>query len=95
MSIHDGSRPSKEHGFFERISYYFRAIEKIKRINEFAEKLKQSLAQMALFWLSKDKRITSVLIGARSVEQLGNNIHALSSKEYSEDELLRIDNILR
>ena len=54
----------------------------------------QSLAQMALALLSKDNRITSVLIGASSVVQLNNNIDSLQNLNFSTAELLEIENIL-
>ena len=50
---------------------------------------------MALAWLLKDTRITSVLIGASSVQQLDNNIDCLHHLLLSEDELTAIDNILK
>jgi L-glyceraldehyde 3-phosphate reductase len=59
-----------------------------------ARQRNQSLAQMALAWLLKDKRITSVLIGASSVQQLDNNLDALSNLNFSSDELNAIENIL-
>ena len=60
-----------------------------------AGKRKQSLAQMALSWLLKDKRITSVLIGASSVQQLDDNIDALQNTDYAEEELNEIEIILK
>ena len=54
----------------------------------------QSLAQMALAWLLKDKRVTSVLIGASSVKQLQSNIESLDNLDFSESELEEIDKIL-
>lgn len=49
---------------------------------------------MALAWLQKDKRITSVLIGASSVKQLCNNIDCLQNTDFSHDELNAIEKIL-
>ena len=51
----------------------------------------QSLAQMALAWALRDPRITSVLVGARTVEQLDNSLGALESPGFTEDELARIN----
>jgi L-glyceraldehyde 3-phosphate reductase len=50
---------------------------------------------MALAWVLKDPRITSVLIGASSVSQLENNLAALASAPFAQDELLTIDTILK
>jgi len=69
-------------------------LPKIKRLNEIAAQRGQSLAQMALAWLLKDHRITSVLVGASSVAQLENNLGALQNKVFSREELLAIDAVL-
>jgi L-glyceraldehyde 3-phosphate reductase len=60
-------------------------------LNEIAEQRNQSLAQMALAWLLKDKRITSVLIGASSVGQLNNNIDSLQNLNFTVTELEMIE----
>ena len=65
------------------------------RLNQVAARRNQSLAQMALSWLLKDKRVTSVLIGVSSVEQLHNNLACLNNLDYSIEELQEIENILR
>ena len=70
-------------------------IEIIKKLNAIAAERKQSLAQMALAWILKDKRITTVLIGASSVKQLDNNIDCLLNPEFSKEELLGIENVLK
>jgi L-glyceraldehyde 3-phosphate reductase len=70
-------------------------LEQVKALNEIALQRNQSLAQMALVWLLKDTRITSVLIGASSVQQLDNNIDCLNHLLLSEDEISAIDNILK
>jgi L-glyceraldehyde 3-phosphate reductase len=59
-------------------------LSKVKRLNELAEQRNQSLAQMALAWLMKDKRITTVLIGASSVAQLDDNLACLDNLNFSE-----------
>lgn len=69
-------------------------IEKIQALNRFAGDRGQSLARMALSWILRDKRITSVLIGASSVEQLQDNLGAIQNTDFSEDELKKIDQIL-
>lgn len=69
-------------------------LPQIKKLNEIAVKRGQSLSQMAIAWLLKDKRVTSVLIGASSVAQLENNLGALGNKKFSTDELEAIESVL-
>lgn len=63
----------------------------LNALNDIASSRGQSLAQLALSWALRDPRVTSVLIGASSVEQLENNIGALQNLEFSADELGKID----
>ena len=63
----------------------------IRALNEIARRRGQSLAQLALAWLARDPRVTSVVIGASSVKQLEQNIAALEHQEFSADELAEID----
>jgi L-glyceraldehyde 3-phosphate reductase len=70
-------------------------INKIKQLNEVAKKRGHSLAQMAIAWLLKDKRVTSVLVGASSAAQLENSLGALKNLSFDSDELMSIEKILR
>ncbi len=63
----------------------------VRRLNEIAEKRGQQLAQLALQWALRDRRVTSLVIGASSVHQLDANLDALDGPELSEDELHDID----
>ena len=63
----------------------------MRALNELAQERGQSLAQLALAWLLRDDRVTSVLIGASSVAQLDDNLAALDNLSFSADELARID----
>ena len=92
--IPEGSRAAKAWGFL-RPNQVEPAIEKVKKLNEIAREREQSLAQMALAWILKDKRITSVLIGASSVKQLEDNIATLRFLTFSEEELRQIEDILK
>ncbi|MDI3319305.1 L-glyceraldehyde 3-phosphate reductase [Pinibacter soli] len=92
--IPEGSRAAKEHGFLQEKDITPERLQKIQKLNELAKTRNQSLAQMALSWLLKDKRITTVLIGASSVAQLDNNIDSLNNIDYSESELKAIEDIL-
>jgi len=69
-------------------------LPKIKALNEIASERGQSLAQMAISWILKDDRITSVLIGASKTEQILDSIKAIDNTTFSEEELLKIENIL-
>lgn len=69
--------------------------EKVVALNEIANKRGQSLAQMALAWVLKDRRITSVLIGASSVQQITQNIELLKNHIFHDDELKLINDILQ
>lgn len=71
-----------------------KAVRRAVRLNEIAARRGQSLAQMALAWLLHIEGITSVLIGASSVQQLQNNIAAIGNTEFSEEELRLIDQII-
>jgi L-glyceraldehyde 3-phosphate reductase len=64
----------------------------LRALNEIALSRGQSLAQMALAWIARDARVSSVLIGASSVGQLEQNIAALDNLEFSAEELAQIDN---
>jgi len=67
---------------------------KVKALNQHAEQRGQTMAQMALAWILHRKQVTSVLIGASSVEQLEDNIATLNNLDFTRDELAYIDNIL-
>jgi len=69
-------------------------VEKIKLLNNLALGRGQTLAQMAIAWLLKDHRVTSVLVGASSVGQLQNSIDALNATAFNTDELQKIESIL-
>jgi L-glyceraldehyde 3-phosphate reductase len=70
-------------------------LMQIKQLNEIAKGRNQTLAQMALAWLLKDKRVTSVLIGASSVAQLDNNIDCLNNLNFTTEELDKIEGLIK
>lgn len=92
--IPKGSRADKPHGFLKPEEITIEKIKIIKKLNDFAKTRNQSLAQMALVWLLKDKRITSVIVGASTVNQLEENIRALDNREFSDDELTIIETMV-
>ena len=91
--IPQNSRAAKSWGFLQE-NEVGKAIDKVKALNEMAEVRGQSLAQMAIAWLLRHKQLTSVLIGASSVEQLNDNLGSLDYLLFSEEELTEIDGIL-
>lgn len=70
-------------------------LPKIKELNLIAVNREQSLAQMAISWILKDKRITSVLIGASKTEQILDSIKATENTTFSSEELIKIEAILK
>lgn len=69
-------------------------ISKVKQLNELALQRGQKLAHMALAWLLKDERVTSVLIGASKPAQVTDSIKCLENYRFSEEELNKINSIL-
>ncbi|QBN20350.1 aldo/keto reductase [Flavobacterium nackdongense] len=92
--IPENSRASNPNGFLKAEDITEEKIKVIVALNDIAQSRNQSLAQMALAWLLKDNRITSVLIGASSVGQLQNNIDALENIDFTKAELDKIEGIL-
>lgn len=90
-----GSRASKPSGFLQEGDVTPAKIEQVKKLNQLAQQRGQSLAQMALAWILKDKRITTVLIGASSVAQLDNNLDSLKNTVFTKEELDAIEAILK
>ena len=88
------SRASKAHGFLKAQDITEEKRATINKLNQIAKSRNQSLAQMALSWLLKDKRVTTVLIGVSSVEQLQNNLDCLNNAVYSFEELQKIEAVL-
>ncbi len=66
-------------------------IERVRKLNEIAKGRGQSLAQMAIAWVLRDRRVTSALIGARNVEQLDNSLDSLHKLEFTAAELAEIE----
>jgi len=68
-------------------------IERIRGLNEIAKRRGQSLAQMAIAWVLRDPRVTSALIGARTVAQLDDSLDAVKTLSFSAEELAEIDQL--
>jgi L-glyceraldehyde 3-phosphate reductase len=67
------------------------SLDKVRALNAIAERRGQTLAQMAISWVLRDPRMTSTVLGASSVAQLENNVAALATTSFSDDELAEID----
>lgn len=91
--IPDDSRIARG-GFLKKEALTPDVLGKIQALNERAGMRGQSLAEMALAWLLKGETVTSVIVGASSVEQLGDSLKALNNVSFEEEELRIIENIL-
>ncbi|MDP4210922.1 MAG: L-glyceraldehyde 3-phosphate reductase [Bacteroidota bacterium] len=91
--IPQGSRASKA-AFLKPEMITDERLNKIRQLNDLAISRGQTLAEMAIAWLLKDKRVTSVLIGASSAAQLDDNLKALNNLDFSGEELKTIERIL-
>lgn len=89
--VPQSSRAAKPHGFLQREQVTKEVVEKVKRLNELALRRGQTLPEMAIAWLLKDVRVTSVIVGASTVEQLMQNIGALSNAAFTDEELRQIE----
>lgn len=92
--IPEGSRASRSR-FLTPANITKEKLNKIQLLNEVAKKRGQTLAQMALAWVMKDSRVTSVLIGASSVTQIDDDLKSLENHHFSKEELEGIDRILQ
>ncbi|HPG40651.1 MAG TPA: L-glyceraldehyde 3-phosphate reductase [bacterium] len=92
--VPEDSRAAKPHGFLQKADITEAKLKQIRALHDIAQQRGQSLAQMALAWLLKDARVTSVLIGASSVAQLEDNLRSLDRLDFSQQELTTIENIL-
>lgn len=70
-------------------------LQKVRRLNVIAQNRSQSLAQMALSWILKDDRITSVIIGASKAEQVLDSVQALNNLPFTKDELQEIEQVIQ
>ncbi|KIC95712.1 L-glyceraldehyde 3-phosphate reductase [Flavihumibacter solisilvae] len=95
--IPDDSRAARHlgNGAMEEDAVTPANIEKARKLNVLAQKRGQSLAQMALAWVVKDPRVTSVLIGASRPEQIDDSIRCLTNYNFAQEELNMINEILR
>ncbi|WP_423409181.1 L-glyceraldehyde 3-phosphate reductase [Heyndrickxia sp. MSNUG] len=93
--IPNDSRALKPNSFLNERDVSKEVLQKVSKLNGIAQERGQSLAQMALAWVLRGGKITSALIGASKVSQIEENVASLQNLEFSEEELRRIDDILR
>lgn len=91
--IPQDSRAAKSHGFLQQSEVSPERIEKIKKLHEIAVKRGQTLAQLALVWVLRD-RVTSALIGVSKLSQLEDNIQIINNLDLSAEEIEKIEKIL-
>jgi L-glyceraldehyde 3-phosphate reductase len=88
--IPQGSRASQK-GSLNQDLLSEQNLTYIRALNDMAKSRGQSLAQMAISWVLRDQRVTSALIGARTVEQLDNSLDAVNKLGFTAEELNKID----
>ena len=92
--IPEDSRVAKPHGFLKENHLDEATLGKIRKLNDLAQHRGQTLAQMALSWILKDNRITTVLVGASKPAQISDSLECLKNIEFSGEELQQIESIL-
>lgn len=88
-----GSRAARNH-FLKESNITPELITKVSKLNNLAENRGQTLAEMALSWVLRKNRVTTVLIGASRVEQISDNVKIIEKLDFTEDELTSIEKIL-
>lgn len=92
--IPEDSRAAKDGRYLKPEQIGGEKLEMIRQLNEIAKTRSQTLAQMAIAWLLKDPRITSVLVGVSKPEQLDDNVSAVKNTQFSDSEVAKIKEIL-
>jgi len=93
--IPEGSRAALSHGFLQPSQLTPEVLSKVKKLNEIAQDRNQKMSQLALAWVLRDKRITSVIIGASKVSQIEDAVGIQANLELSSTELNEIEKILQ
>lgn len=90
-----GSRAIKDGRYLHKGNITEDVINKVRKLNEVAENRGQTMAQMAIAWLLKDDRITSVLVGVSSPKQMIDNAKTVENLSFTKSELNKIEKILK
>ena len=88
------SRAAKEHGFLKKEAVTPQLVATLKKLNDLALQRGQTLAQMAIAWVLRQKYVTSALVGTSRPEQMLDNLKTLDNLNFTQDELDRIETIL-
>ena len=92
--IPEDSRAGRASSPFLNAEGVQQTIEKSRALNEIAQRRGQTLAEMAVAWILRDGKVTSVLIGASRVSQIDDNVKALENLDFSNEELDEIEAVL-
>lgn len=95
QGIPEGSRAAKSHGFLQASQITDDKIKKVKALNEIARSRGQKMSQLALSWVLRDERVTSVIIGASKVSQIEDAVEMVDQPDLNSEELEKIESILR
>ena len=91
----ESSRMVKDGRYLHKENLTPALMQKVQRLNDIAQDRGQTLAQMAIAWLLKDPRITTVLVGASSPKQMLDNIGTLKNLAFTPEELDSIEAVLK
>ena len=91
--IPENSRAGQAHGFLKKEQVSDEMINRVRKLNDIAQRRGQSLAQMAVAWCFHKPEVTSVIIGASSTMQLKDNIDALKNTTFTDSELWEIGEV--
>lgn len=91
----ENSRAVRDGRYMNEAKISAEKLAKVRALNEMAVGRGQTLAQMAIAWLLKDERVTTVLLGASTPQQMLDNIGTLKNMSFTSDELARIETILK
>ncbi|WPX09175.1 aldo/keto reductase [Anaerocellum danielii] len=93
--IPEDSRVKKSGVFLKESDITPEKIEKVKKLGEIAKRRGQTISQLALSWILRNKVVASVIVGASKVSQIEDNAGCINNLEFSEQELREIDEILK
>ncbi|MDQ0549428.1 L-glyceraldehyde 3-phosphate reductase [Pantoea agglomerans] len=91
QGIPEDSRAASGSKFLNENQLTDEKMEKVRKLNAIAQQREQKLAQMALAWVLRDERVTSVLIGASKTAQIDDAVAMLARRQFSDSELAAID----
>ena len=92
--IPENSRIRTDGRFLKEEAVNAKTLDKVRALNGIAKERGQSLAQMALAWILRDRDVASVLIGASRPSQILDNIGMINKMQFSKEEMERIDSVL-